>query len=312
MSRTPLPFIVNPAAGSGKGCLALPLIKHWLAERGTRAQFWVTRRPGEATGIARGLHHSGAPVIVVVGGDGTVQEAANGVFGTDTALAIIPAGSGNDFVHALGIPNAIPEALKVALSGPVRTIDGGRVDGRRFVNVVGIGFDALVGAEKERAPLVRGTGAYLYGLAKALLRYRAPLMRIRLGDQHLQVRGFMVTVGNGVRCGSIFYLTPDAQLDDGLLDVCVVRDLSRLKLLWYLPKVLKGTHTGLDEVTMCRCRSVTVESDGPLMVHADGEVYREDSGRVDIEVIPRALRVVVPAQAGVSSCCGAAPSRRPG
>ena len=291
-------FIVNPVAGHGKGARAIPLIERMLSERGIEGRFWVTERPGEATGIARPLVQQGAQVIVVVGGDGTIQEVANAILGTDTALGIIPAGSGDDFVKVLGIPKEIPGALDIALGSSARTIDLGRITGRigerYFVNAVGIGFDAMVGAEKEKVIFFRGFSAYLWGLVKTFFRYRSPVMRICFEDQQIERKILMATIGNGTCCGGGFYLTPDAVLDDGLLDLCVVRHLSRFRLLWHLPKVLKGTHTGLDEVTMARCRAITVESDVPLMIHADGEIWPEKPTRVDIEIVPKALKVVVP------------------
>ena len=289
-----VPFIVNPVAGHGRGARAIPLIERILSERGLEGKFWVTQRPDEATGIAKSLVQRDARIIVVVGGDGTVQEVANATIGTDTALGIVPAGSGDDFVKALGIPKEIPTALDMALGGSVQIIDVGRIDERYFVNAVGIGFDAMVGAEKEKAVFFRGFGAYLWGLLKTFFRYRSPVMRICFGDQQIERKILMATIGNGTCCGGGFYLTPDAVLDDGLLDVCVVRHLSRFKLLWHLPKVLKGTHTGLDEVTMAQCRAITVESDVPLMIHADGEIWPEKPTRVDIELVPKALKVVVP------------------
>jgi len=289
-------FIVNPAAGRGRGYRAAQRINAFLEKFGLKPRFLVSSGPGDAAMKARGAASSGVARIVVIGGDGTVQEVASGIAGTEVGLGIVPAGSGNDFIKAFGIPEDIYQALEVAFLGQVRPIDVGLIGDRHFVNMVGIGFDALVAAENLKLKYLKGFVGYLYALAKVFLRYRSPHVRIESDGFSFEGKVLLVAIGNGICCGGGFYLTPDALPDDGEFDVCIIRDIPKARIAKDIGKVFKGTHTELEPVVMYRCKGLRIESDLPLPIHADGEVLPQGIKEVSIDIFPRSLKVVTPAE----------------
>jgi diacylglycerol kinase (ATP) len=234
--------------------------------------------------------------VVAVGGDGTVSHVARGLAGSDTALGIIPAGNGNDFSRAIGVPTAPAAAARLALEARPRAVDLGRVHARRehvaFVNVAGCGFDAEV-LRRTRAGGPAG-GAFLYfgGILRTLSAFRPLPMRLTVDGRILERRVLGVAVANGPAYGGGMRIAPHALLDDGLLDVLVVGDVSRLQLLALLPRMYSGTHVSHHLVESYRCRQLTVE---PLVARyvgcqADGELLEQLPATFSVE--PRGLLCV--------------------
>jgi diacylglycerol kinase (ATP) len=236
--------------------------------------------------------------LVVVGGDGMVSLGTNLLAGTKIPLGIIPSGTGNDMARGLGIPvgnvEAAIGALVTALDRPPRVIDAVEVtngDGetRWFASVLSAGFDAIV---NERANLLRhpkGKNRYLLALALELLRLKPITYRIALDEVESVSRGMLVSAGNNVSIGGGMRVTPNAILDDGLLDVMVVGPLTRIGFLKLFPRVFKGTHITDPRVSIHRARHVRIEADG-VVAYADGE--RVGPLPVDLFVRPGALRVL--------------------
>jgi diacylglycerol kinase (ATP) len=236
--------------------------------------------------------------LVVVGGDGMVSLGTNLLAGTKIPLGIIPSGTGNDMARGLGIPvgnvEAAIGALVTALDRPPRVIDAVEVtngDGetRWFASVLSAGFDAIV---NERANLLRhpkGKNRYLLALALELLRLKPITYRIALDEVESVSRGMLVSAGNNVSIGGGMRVTPNAILDDGLLDVMVVGPLTRIGFLKLFPRVFKGTHITDPRVSIHRARHVRIEADG-VVAYADGE--RVGPLPVDLLVRPGALRVL--------------------
>jgi diacylglycerol kinase (ATP) len=291
-------FIVNPAAGGGRGRRAVGLAFVRLRERGrTDPTLAFTERPGHATALAREAATAGFAPIVGVGGDGTLSEIANGLVGIAEAppLAVMPVGTGNDFARSMGLPTDLDAAVDLAVSGVApRAIDVGRCGERYFLNMAGAGFDAEVGRAVNAAPAALRHGALpfvVYTLLE-LTRSRKRDLRIRLDDQTLERRAFMISVGNGPCSGGGMQICPDASREDGLLDVCIVGDVSRLEVVQLLPKVFSGRHVSHPKVEMRRARTVRIEGPAGTYVQVDGEV----TGTLPVEfgVVPSALRVIVP------------------
>jgi YegS/Rv2252/BmrU family lipid kinase len=288
-----LVFLVNPRAGRGRGAPVAAQLGGLLASRGVDADVRRTTAPRQAIAMARDAARD-ADVVVAVGGDGTAHEVVNGIAGSETALGVIPVGSGNDLAFALGLPRDPAAALDVILHGRTRTIDLARYDGGWFVNSLGLGFEAQVTLESRRIRRLRGFAIYLWAVARALRGLRCPYLRIRADGEILEGRSLLLCIGNGPRVGGGFRLTPDARNDDGWLDLCLVEAMSRTALLGLLPRSLGGTHVRDPRVRMLRAREIDVACPEGFPFHVDGEIADTACRQLSVRIVPRALNVRVP------------------
>lgn len=289
-------LIANPASGGGRTLKIVSAAVDALMRRGADFDVELTTAPRHATEIALRAC-TDFDTIVAVGGDGTIHEVAAGMLRCDKPLGIIPAGSGNDLVKSLGIPVDVEQAVETLLAGRTRTIDTGTVNGRCFVNVVGIGFDAAVNHTSHglRWPS-SGMARYLAALVKTLGTYDPVRLKVEIDGMAAEQDLYLLTIGNGTTCGGGFRLTPRAKLDDGLLDVTAVKPISILPLLWHLPKVFGGTiDRARRYASMTTAKRVRVESPVPVPVHVDGEIYRGDTTRLEIGIVPASLTVITKA-----------------
>jgi diacylglycerol kinase (ATP) len=286
-------LIANPAAGRGRSREAVLRSEEAFRKRGARFDLELTRAPGQAASIAR-RSLAEFDVIVAVGGDGTVNEVLPSVAGMGRPLGIIPTGSGNDFIKPLGIPNSIEQAVAIVFAGGTKLIDLGRINGRYFANGVGIGFDAAVNRASYGIGHSRGgLWLYVYALVRTLGRFDSVAVTVSINGTTARQELFFLTVGNGTTVGGGFRLTPHARMDDGLLDVTMVRPLAVPTLLWHLPKVFRGTIDRAKRYARLeRATRVRVESDGPLPVHVDGEIFETDGRPLEIDIVPSALTVI--------------------
>ncbi|NIV39955.1 MAG: YegS/Rv2252/BmrU family lipid kinase [Anaerolineae bacterium] len=295
-------IIFNPQANRGTAAGLLPDLERCLGEHG-QADLVQTTRPGEAAELAAQALERGFERIVAAGGDGTVHEIVNGCqshAGAEGwgALGIIPIGSGNDLAWTLGFSPDLKTACARVFAGERREIDLGRItdgDGRSryFCNGVGIGFDGTVAREVQRITWAGGFAKYLIGLARTFIfYYDAPQVTIRYNDQEICDQIMMLTVSNGRRHGGGFIITPDATLDDGCLDLCIVRRVGRLGILQLIPKFLKGVHVDDARVQMDRGGRVIVKVPDGLATHLDGEIFSDAARWLDIEILPRRLAII--------------------
>ncbi|MFT4284486.1 MAG: YegS/Rv2252/BmrU family lipid kinase [Protaetiibacter sp.] len=294
---------INPSASFGASRDVGPAVVQTLRAMGHEVTSLTEPDFDSLLDSARAAVRTRPDALVVVGGDGMVNLGVNLVAGTRVPLGIVPSGTGNDMARGLGIPHDDTEAairfLGEALERPACEIDAVRIrwtedDGtageRRFACALSAGFDAIV---NERANLMRhpkGASRYILALLAELARLRPFRYRVTLDGETLELDALMVSVGNSVSLGGGMRITPDAVLDDGLLDVMLVRPLSRFAFLRIFPRVFQGTHTTASVVTMRRARRIRIEADAALVVYADGE--RIAPLPVELEVEPRALRVL--------------------
>ena len=230
--------------------------------------------------------------LLVAGGDGTLHHAIRGLAGSDCALGILPLGSGNDFARALGVPVDLRSALARALQATPRRVDLGRVDGKPFAGIAGIGFDGEAArCARERVRIVRGRWIYPYAVARTLLTFRPPHVSIASDDGNYAGRVMLVALANSPFYGGGMLMAPRAELDDGQLDLVVVEQVSRLRFLALFPRVYRGAHVGLAQVRTFRLRQATVHADRELTFFADGEPLAPCAGS-RIDVWPAALSVV--------------------
>jgi YegS/Rv2252/BmrU family lipid kinase len=288
--------IVNPAAGKGRAVNVWQRVRAELSSLETWECVY-SQHAGHARKLAASATARGYEKVVALGGDGTVYEVANGLAGTETALGIIPVGTGNDTAGNLGIPFNALDAARLAAQGSARAIDLGEIRTAQstsyFVNVAGFGFDAEVAWRVVGMPwrkLVGGTVPYVAGVLQTLWRYRSPGMRISVDQQAIERRVFLVAVANNPSYGGGMRIAPNARHDDGLFDVCVVSDLSRLEVLRLVPKLYSGSHAGHPAVELFRCCEVSAQADRRVRCQADGELVGDLPA--SFRIVPGALRCI--------------------
>lgn len=285
--------VLNPMAGRGRGRRSAQRIKDLLSARRLDYTLWTAQRAGEAGALARQAVDQGAAVVVAAGGDGTLNEALNGIFGSPASLGILPLGTGNDFARHVGIPADLDQAVEVLTSGTHRRVDVGECNGRYFLNIAGCGFDAVV-AERVNAGyrMLHGTPAYLAAVAQSLASYRPAHMVIQADQERLESDVMLCSIANTQSYGGGMRIAPGASIEDGLLDVCVVRQVGRLEFLRAFPRVFRGTHVDHPKFAHFTAHSVTIQSDVPLPVLIDGEVV--GTTPVVARIHPAAIEMLLP------------------
>src|SRR5215203_457527 len=286
-------LVLNPAADRGRAGRWRGLVSRFLEEREVRVTWHATRGPGHAGRIVEGLPDG--VMAVAMGGDGTVHEVAAACVGRDLTMGVLPAGSGNDYVKALGVGTDLARALEVLAGGKVRVVDAGDVNGVRFNNGLGIGFDAQVAAGVAEAPAyLGGIGRYLWSVGRLLWGFRCHEATLRLdGGEVVEAETILVAVALGTTYGSMFRLAPEARLDDGLFDVVWSEEVSRTEVLRLVPAALGGTLPRHPKVHLARAREVEVVLAKEVPAHVDGEILAPTRA-FQARVLPGALRVVAP------------------
>ena len=286
--------IVNPRAGRGRALRVLNIAQDVLTESGWTCDIIQTTGPGHATEIARKAAAQGVPLIAVIGGDGTINEVIQGIVGTETRLAIIPGGTGNDHARSLGIPIHPVKAATMIAQGKTIAMDVGKERDRDFGCLVSIGFpvDVIDHTNKKRH-FLGGSLAILSSVWQTLKNMRFYEAHITLDDTSFSVTTCGIFVLNTPSVGGGLRFSPNADVTDGLLDVVIVGKVTTMELLYNLPKAYKGKHLNHPAIQLHRAHKVRVETAELLPKMFDGEVL----GHTPIEVFvkPRALRVVVPA-----------------
>ncbi len=300
-------ILVNPIAGKGAAKSAIPEIEVQLQSLGIDYDLAMTEYKGHGIKIAQEAGSNGYHTVVAVGGDGTVNEVINGLMrakaeGSLTAnLAVLPVGRGNDFSYGMGIPQDLEESCRLLVDGKTRKIDIGWVkggdfpEGRYFGNGVGIGFDTIVGFEAAKLPsFISGIPAYLIAALKTIFLYfDAPTLRLEIDDDVLEQPCLLVSIMNGRRMGGSFMMAPESASDDGLLNLCIARQVTRLQVLGLFPKVMGGTQKDHPAIQMPTAKNVKVQAlSGTLPVHADGETICKAGTELEIKIKQTQLELV--------------------
>lgn len=283
-------LIVNPAAGGGRMLRLLPGVERWLRVHDVGYHVERTTDIEHARELARAAAQAGE-VACAFGGDGIVGAVAGALVGTDGLLAVLPGGRGNDFARAAGIPKSPVAACAVFERSHERRIDLGEVDGRRFVGIASCGFDSDANriANVTKVP---GEAAYAYAAVRALISWKPADFVVTIDGERGAFRGYSVAAANGPAYGGGMFLAPDAQLDDGQLDVVTITGVSKVRFVTQLPKVFRGTHVRNPEVDVRRGREVEISADRPFTLYADGDPIAELPAT--IRTLPGAVRMLVP------------------
>jgi diacylglycerol kinase (ATP) len=291
--------IVNPVSPNLPSRRHLREAASWLRSQGWQADWAFTRSAGEATAMAARAAQEGRSLVVVCGGDGTISEVVNGLAGSETALAVIPAGTANVWAKEVGIPRQPIAALEVAIRGQARRMDLGRTSapsgegGRYFFLMAGLGLDGSIAASLP-LNVKRYLGATTYAVMAVgqSLRYRGQRVELIVDGEPLETSLLMMVVGNTRGYAGVTQVTSRAYADDGLLDICVFQGRHTLDIIFHTLRVAAQAHLRASRVLYRRARRLEVHSETPLPAQLDGDFY--PGYPTVFEVAPAALTVMVP------------------
>ncbi|MGH7496457.1 MAG: diacylglycerol/lipid kinase family protein [bacterium] len=285
-------FIINPIAGFRRDKSDIIELIHRQC-RTIDFDIVTTRQAGEGTRLAHEGAAQNCDIVVAVGGDGTVNEVASGIVHTNTALGIIPRGSGNGLARALGIPMQPGEAMEALLTSTERILDAGCAAERYFFAVTGVGFDAQVGQQFSTTRW-RGPLPYFFIAAREFVSYHPEPVRIDFGQEPIELKPFLITIANTQQYGNGAIIAPQARPDDGILDLCMVESLSLWHAVQHIPKLFNGTIDRAPIIQYRKVRDIILEKPGTILFHVDGEPVTCQN-RLKISILPRALKVAAPA-----------------
>lgn len=292
-------FIFNPAANKGRAVRKIEWLKSLLSVRGD-TELLITAYPGHAEDIARSSVRE-FTCMIACGGDGTLHEVVNAVAGQGIVVGILPIGSANDFIKTLNPQKRLPPGVGHFFTGESKSVDLGSVswgdgDHHYFINSLGIGFTGRIAKSVKQTRRLRGELVYVYALLNVLYSYTASVMRIKItlerSSLELYEPIFAFSVSNGKIEGGKFRLAPEADLSDGFLDVCILKAIPKCRLFRYVFQYLGGTHIYDPQVLYCKAKAVEVILGKADVMHIDGEVFENVSGRIAISVVPQGLSVV--------------------
>ncbi len=303
-------FIVNPIAGKGKALEYIPKIEEYFSTIKDIFFIEVTRYPGHAIELVKQYVSKDTFRVYSVGGDGTLNEVLNGMAGSDSSLAVIPSGSGNDFVKSImsySVDKISPEKditkgsskntlLERLINGNEAMVDVGKINGRYFINISSLGFDAEVVYKShkiKKLPLITGLFAYILSVFATLISYKTNPLKIIIDGLTIEKGTLLVAVANGKYYGGGMQAVPLAEISDGFLDICLIEYTGRFKILKFFPKFIKGEHAEVKEVSFYRGKNISIISKNKVAMNVDGETDII-SGKIDFEIIPKAVRIVLP------------------
>lgn len=295
-------LIVNPSSGRGKTKKLLPQLKDLLANY--PIEYVESRSQSELVELAAKATKDGYDMVVAVGGDGTIHYVLTGIVQTltsqepsikKTALGIIPLGRGNDIARTLKIPTDPKTACQILLAGKKKLMDVAYTGKNFYIGVAGVGFDSeatrLANETKLKGGWLPAVFVYGYSVLRALINYQAKQVKITYDEGCFEGKVMLAAISNGQAYGGGMYITPIAEVDDGLLDICIIKEISKLKLIANFPKVLRGTHIGHPYIEYIRSKKVQVEATG-LELYGDGEYLEETP--LKVEILKHCLPVIIP------------------
>ena len=301
-------FVINPISGKGRGKNSIPIIEKFLKSNCIDYKFLITQYPKNATEYLRNNCQE-FNIIVSVGGDGTLNEVVNGIpdnYFDKVTLGVLQIGTGNDFSkNIISSKNIVENLASICQINKFsfRNIDLGTIEytnvnsdeisTHKFINGAGIGFDAYVGALTQRNKVLRGISAYLVSVIKALFNYKMINVEIKFNNVEITGNKLMITFGNGISHGGGFYLTPNAKIDDGILDISVFEEIKRKRLLSALPKALVNKLEDVPEADFfCTDGNVFAKLNTPYYFHCDGEIISDNLKTAKISLQKGKIKII--------------------
>jgi diacylglycerol kinase (ATP) len=285
-------FLLNPSSGRGAGAKQLDRLR--IAASRLGAGLAVSRSAGDLMQQARKAAMDGVERLLVAGGDGTMHWAIQGLVGTECALAPIPLGSGNDLAGTLGVPASVPAAIERATSAPIRAIDLLSAGGFVSVSYAGVGFDSEVTRVANQVHRLRGPMIYAWAVIKTLKDFTPPVLTVEHDHGRFEGRAMFAILNNLPRLGGGMKMAPDAVIDDGLLELVIVREVSKFELLQVFPKVYSGKHLSHPQIELIQTRTAQISVDRLMYLYGGGEplAVMQPGVPSPLEVLPNALFVV--------------------
>lgn len=298
-------LIFNPQADKGNAWRFANTLQN-LIESKAGASWVATDYPEHATELALQAARDGYSIVTALGGDGTVHEVVNGLMQITSeqrpSLGVVPLGSGNDFSNNVGVNPDIEHAIMRVFDGKAKTIDIGLLidqSGKAefWNNTMGIGFDGATTIHASKITRLQGFPMYLWAVIQTILRrHDVAQMTIETDTETIQQDVLMIALCNGPREGGGFHVAPDAEIDDGILDFVMIKDVSRLMLFRLIPEVMNGTHGRFKQILLGRSKEFKISYDRPMAIHTDGEIFAgftSDIRELKVSVLPKALNVIV-------------------
>jgi diacylglycerol kinase (ATP) len=288
-------IILNAHGGRLNSQAKIKLIEQGMATAGLAYDLTETTHPNHGLELARQAAEEGWRVIIAAGGDGTINEVVNGMMhGTGrSALGIIPFGSANDLADVLDLPRDVTSACQRIAANNMRTIDVGLVNGRYFVNNSAIGLEAMVTVMQDQMRHIQGTPRYIVAALKTIIKAQSWYMRLEWDKGIFEGPVVLVSVGNSHRTGGAFYMTPQAKLDDGLLDFIYAIDMSRWQMLRLLPQTFSGKHINHALIAYLQTKTLSVKATPATAIQADGEIIDKTATEIHYRILPQKLQVIV-------------------
>jgi len=283
--------IVNPSAGRGRASKLIPATRAAFESNSLDHEVIVSRSAEHALAVAIDAANVGK-TVVVMSGDGLIGQIGGVLAETGATMGVLAGGRGNDFARVMGIPESIEEGVALVASRTVRTIDVGEANGHRFLCIASCGFDSDANRIANETHFVSGGLVYAYAALRALIAWKPATFTVTVDGEVREFTGYSVAVGNGKAYGGGMLIAPEAEIDDGLLDVITSEKTGKLRFLANLPKVFKGAHVDEPEVSSTRGKEVLIEADRPFEVFADGD--HQTDLPATLRVLPEALQVIAP------------------
>lgn len=292
LNRKKILFIVNPISGPGKQ----KRIEKWIDEGLDKSKFMSTvihtTHAGHATELSKKAIEEGVDIIVAVGGDGTVNEVGQTLIGSSTALGIIPTGSGNGLARHLKIPFNFTKAIDVINKGNVRKIDTATVNDKVFLSVAGIGYDAFV-ARKFSKAAKRGFISYFRIVSSEYPSYKSKKYELVIDGRKITRRALVVTFANSSQFGNNTSIDPKASIDDGYIDVCIVRRIPLLLVPFYVPLLFTKTFYKTHYIEIIKAKEVKIQRKKGKNIHFDGEPFKMGK-TLELKINPLSMNIIVP------------------
>ena len=286
-------FIINPQAGKGKTGHHIPTIEKLCKEKSLDYIIEVTKGPGDAAEIAKRYTKEEALRVYSVGGDGTLNEVVNGMAESSSSLAVIPSGSGNDFIRNLWSGHNLEEILLKSIEGNTIPLDLGRFNDKYFINISSVGLDAEIvykSIKLKKSPFIPSRFAYLFSIFITVFGYKGKNLRIIMDNVEINSETLLIAIANGKFYGGGMKVAPEASLNDGFFDICHIKKVSPFKVIRLFPRLIKGIHGTIKEVSFYKSKRVRIICNEEITVNIDGELLRMKE--VEFEVVPQAINFV--------------------